>query len=208
MRAVSIDLQEYGFNVHKWTGELILNRKSPLRNEEAPMFNGYQGELHEIVFNHAKDDLGIPIPLGEKVTRYFEDDNQAGIELEGGEKVTGDMVIGSDGVRSKTQELVLGYFNRLKSSGYGVFCAWFPNTDMIKDPETKYFCDNGDMFNGWIGPDVHSLFSTIKNEIDCCWVLIHKDEAFIDESWSYPGRLADVYKFFEGWDPLCKKDRK
>lgn len=45
---------------------------------------------------------------------------------------------------------------------------------MIKDPRTKHFCINGDTFNGWIGPDVHFLFSTIKNGQDCCWVLTHK----------------------------------
>lgn len=100
------------------------------------------------------------------------------------------MVIGSDGVRSKARELVLGYFDKPKSSGYAVFRAWyairplpdesvlisprFPNTDMIKDPRTKQFCENGDTFNGWIGQDVHFLFSTIKNGSDCCWVLTHK----------------------------------
>lgn len=45
---------------------------------------------------------------------------------------------------------------------------------MIKDPRTKQFCENGDTFNGWIGPDVHFLFSTIKNGSDCCWVLTHR----------------------------------
>lgn len=45
---------------------------------------------------------------------------------------------------------------------------------MIADPRTKHFCENGDTFNGWIGQDVHFLFSTIKNGSDCCWVLTHK----------------------------------
>jgi 2-polyprenyl-6-methoxyphenol hydroxylase-like FAD-dependent oxidoreductase len=204
MRDVSIDLQEYGFNIHKWTGELMCNQKSPPRREDAPMFNGHRGELHEIVFNYARE-LGIPIHLGCKTVGYFEDKDQAGIELEDGRRIVGDVVIGSDGVRSKARELVLGYTDKPKSSGYAVFRAWFSNKDMIADPETAHFCNNGDTFNGWIGPDVHFLFSTIKNGSDCCWVLTHKDEADIDESWSFPGKLEDVYKVFEGWDPLCKK---
>lgn len=79
----------------------------------------------------------------------------------------------------------------------------FPNTDMIKDPRTKEFCENGDTFNGWIGPDVHFLFSTIKNGSDCCWVLTHRDEHDIDESWSFPGKLDEVLKVLDGWDPTC-----
>ncbi len=31
----------------------------------------------------------------------------------------------------------------------------FPNEDMIADPLTAQYCENGDTFNGWIGPDMH-----------------------------------------------------
>ena len=74
----------------------------------APVFNGHRGELHEVVYSYAKDELGIPISLGRRILRYFEDGDTAGIELEDGQQVTGDMVIGCDGVRSKARELVLG----------------------------------------------------------------------------------------------------
>lgn len=45
---------------------------------------------------------------------------------------------------------------------------------MIADPMTKHLCENGDTFNGWIGPDVHFLVSSIKDGQDMCWVLTHK----------------------------------
>ncbi|KAL2221519.1 putative MAK1-like monooxygenase [Thermoascus aurantiacus ATCC 26904] len=204
MRPLSIDLRNHGFKIHKYTGELIITQPTPEMDPDAPVFNGHRGELHTVVFNYARDELGIPIHLGQRVTRYFEDDEKAGIILDSGEKVTADVVVGADGVRSKAREVVLGYFDKPKSSGYAVYRAWFPNTDMIKDPRTKHFCENGDTFNGWIGPDVHFLFSTIKNGQDCCWVLTHRDEADIEESWSFPGKLEDVYKVIEGWDPICK----
>ncbi|ORY09992.1 hypothetical protein BCR34DRAFT_588941 [Clohesyomyces aquaticus] len=205
MRPLSIDLTNYGFNIHKYdTGEVMLNQRSPPRDETAPVFNGHRGELHEVVFRYA-EELGIPIHLGVRVEKYWEDENGAGIELADGTKISGDVVIGSDGVRSKARTLVLGYEDKPKSSGYAVWRAWFPNKDMIADPETKQFCENGDTFNGWIGPDVHFLFSTIKGGSDCCWVLTHRDEHDIEESWSFPGHLKDVYKVLEGWDPMCKK---
>jgi 2-polyprenyl-6-methoxyphenol hydroxylase-like FAD-dependent oxidoreductase len=56
-----------------------------------------------------------------------------------------------------------------------------------------------------LGPDVHFLFSTLKGGSDCCWVLTHRDEHDIDESWSFPGDLKDVKKVLDGWDPLCWK---
>lgn len=40
-------------------------------------------------------------------------------------QVSADVVIGADGVRSKARELVLGYFDKPKSSGYAVYRAWY-----------------------------------------------------------------------------------
>ncbi|KAK1037342.1 hypothetical protein LTR33_016233, partial [Friedmanniomyces endolithicus] len=206
LRPLSIDLSSYGFNIHKFdTGEIVLNSKNPPADPEAPVFNGHRGEFHSILFHYVKDELCIPVRLGCRIQKYFETESEAGIELETGEKVTADVVIGADGVRSKARELVLGYVDKPKSSGYAVYRAWYSNTEMMADPETRQFCENGDTFNGWIGPEVHFLFSTIKGGSDCWWVLTHKDDADIEESWSFPGKLEDVYKVFEGWDPMCKR---
>lgn len=224
MRALSIDLSSYGFNIHKYdTGEIIINQKTPVKDETAPVFNGHRGELHEIVFNYAQE-VGVQIHLGQPVDNYWETADAAGIILADGTKVEGDVVVGSDGVRSKARTLVLGYEDKPKSSGYAVWRSWFSNKDMIADPETKQFCENGDTFNGWIGklrlfsryfsyehlltrpgPDVHFLFSTLKGGSDCCWVLTHKDEHDIDESWSFPGKLAEVIEVLRDWDPMCTK---
>ncbi|KPM44146.1 hypothetical protein AK830_g2454 [Neonectria ditissima] len=205
LRPLCIDIQEYGFRIHKWdTGEVVYHQKRNPPSPEAPVLNGHRGELHQVIFNYARDDLGIPIHLGQRVLEYFEDDHGAGIVLKDGQKILGDVVIAADGVRSKARELVLGYVDKPKSSGYAVWRAWFSNKDMIADPRTKEFCEHGDTFNGWIGPDVHFLFSTIKGGKDCCWVLTHKDDHDIDESWSFPGKLDEVLQVLKDWDPVCK----
>ncbi|KAI0022615.1 FAD/NAD(P)-binding domain-containing protein [Xylariomycetidae sp. FL0641] len=206
MRPLSIDLRKHGFNIHKYdTGEIVINQKTPEHDEEAPNFNGHRGELHQVVYNYATKDLGIPIHLGNKIRTYFEDENQSGIVLENGDRVAADLVIAADGVRSKARESVLGYEDKPKSSGYAVWRAWFPNTDMLADPETAHFCNDGDTFNGWIGPDMHLLFSTLKGGADCCWVLTHPDAHDIAESWSFPGRLSEVREALRGWDPTCAR---
>lgn len=87
MTPLSINLENHGFKIHKWTGELVHTQLAHKPNPEAPVFNGHRGELHTVVFNHAKDDLGIPIHLGQRVTKYFEDETQAGIVFENGNKV-------------------------------------------------------------------------------------------------------------------------
>ncbi|KAJ5750654.1 hypothetical protein N7533_007682 [Penicillium manginii] len=194
LKPLSINLESHGFKIHKWTGELVHTQIAHNPDPDAPVFNGHRGELHTVVFNYARDELGIPIHLGQRVMEYFEDGNQAGIVLESGIKVIGDMVIGADGVRSKARELVLGYVDKPKSSGYAVFRAWFNNNDMIRDPRTKHFCENGDTFNVLYFFEPKKVIDKVKLQ----------DDADIEESWSFPGKLEDVYKVIEGWDPICK----
>lgn len=206
LRALSIDLSEYGFNIHKYdTGEIVINQKNPKYKEESANYNGHRGELHQVIFDYARDDLGIPIHLDRRIEQYFEEDGLAGIILNNGEKVSGDIVIAADGVRSKAREIVLGYEDKPKSSGYAVWRTWFPNKDMLADPLTAHFCNNGDTFNGWIGPEMHFLFSTIKNGSDCCWVLTHPDTHDIEESWSFPGKLSEVREAIKDWDPMVTR---
>jgi len=162
------------FDIRKYDGEKILKQATPPRNADWPVFNGHRGELHMIVFDYAKDVLGIPIRTGCKVVEYFEDSKGAGVVLESGEKVTGDVVIGSDGVRSKARELVLGYVDKPKSSGYAIFRAWFSAEPLLADPMTRGFVENGDTFTGWLGQDVHFLVAVLKGGKDISWVLTHK----------------------------------
>lgn len=126
LRKLSINLSGYGFRIHKWdTGEVAWHQTYPPMNPEAPLFNGHRGELHQVVFDHAKEELRIPIHLGQNVSEYFEDDDKAGIVLKSGERVVADVVVGADGVRSKARELVLGYEDKPKSSGYAIWRAWY-----------------------------------------------------------------------------------
>lgn len=88
MRALSIDLSSYGFNIHKYdTGEIVINQKNPRQSEEQAAYNGHRGELHQVIFDYARDDLGIPIHLDRRIEQYFEEDGIAGIILNSGEKV-------------------------------------------------------------------------------------------------------------------------
>jgi 2-polyprenyl-6-methoxyphenol hydroxylase-like FAD-dependent oxidoreductase len=176
-RPLCIDSKQ--FDLRKYDGEKIIQQPSPPKIHDWPVFNGHRGELHMIVFHYAKDVLGIPIRTGCKVNEYFEDAQGAGVVLEDGERVTGDLVIGSDGVRSKARELVLGYFDKPRSSGYAIFRSWMTTEKVLEDPLTKEFVDHGDTFTGWIGQDVHFLVAVLKGGKDMSWVLTHKVCSFL-----------------------------
>jgi 2-polyprenyl-6-methoxyphenol hydroxylase-like FAD-dependent oxidoreductase len=162
------------FDIRKYDGTKIAKQPPAERIPDAPNINGHRGEMHMAVYNYAKDILGIDIRTDSRVDKYFEVENGAGVELASGERITGDLVIASDGGRSTARELVLGYVDKPHYSGYAIFRAHHKNTEpYMDDPLTKEFIDYGDTFNGWAGPHVHFLFLISKGGKEASWFLTH-----------------------------------
>ena len=162
-------------------------------------YNGHRGEIHQIVYDYALAQ-GVEIRLGQQVTEYFEDDESAGV-ISNGERIVGDVVFGADGVRSKARQLVLGYDDKPKPSGYAVYRAWMDSEELAKNDLTKDLVIHGDTHTGWLGPDIHFLAASLKNGKEFSWVFTHKDTRDVDEGWSEPGNHEDACKILEGWDP-------
>ncbi|XXH04185.1 hypothetical protein Hte_010598 [Hypoxylon texense] len=198
MRADAITLKS-------WQGETLLTQHwEGETNEFGIRYDGHRGEFHEIVYNHAKE-IGVEIRLGARVEDYFEDAEKAGVVIEGGERITADVVIAAEGVRSKGRKIVLGFEDKPKASGYAVYRSWFSADEIAKDPDTKFFTEGGDQHVAWLGPDVHFIAACMKKGKDFSWVCTHKDEADIEESWQLEAPLEDARKVLEGWDPVVQK---
>ncbi|KAH8166121.1 hypothetical protein CIB48_g2111 [Xylaria polymorpha] len=194
-----------GLVIKNWLGETLLKQTwSAEQNEFGIRFDGHRGEFHEVVYKHALD-VGVDIRLGARVEDYFENDDEAGVVLESGERITANLVLAAEGVRSRGRKIVLGYDDKPKASGYAVYRTWFDADEIAKDPGLQFFTDNGDKHVAWLGPDVHFIAASVKNGKDFSWVCTHKDEQDIEESWSFEAPLSDARKVLEGWDPIVQK---
>ncbi|KAI0429726.1 putative monooxygenase [Xylaria sp. FL1042] len=199
-----------GLVIKNWLGETLLTQTwSKEQAEFGIRFDGHRGEFHEIVYKHAVE-IGVDVRLGQRVEDYFESDDEAGVVLENGERLTANVVLAAEGVRSRGRKIVLGYEDRPKASGYAVYRTWFDADEVAKDPDLRFFTDNGDKHVAWLGPDVHFIAASVKNGKDFSWVCTHKfnymqDEQDIEESWSFEAPLSDARKVLEGWDPIVQK---
>ncbi|KAK3717073.1 hypothetical protein LTR37_006128 [Vermiconidia calcicola] len=183
-----------------WDGEDIYTQWWGTEEENfGKRYNGHRGEIHSIIFDHAVSQ-GVEIRLGQQVTEYFENEHEAGV-VSNGERIVGDVVLGADGVRSKARQLVLGYDDKPKPSGYAIYRAWLSSEDLAKNALTKDLVIHGDTHTGWLGPDIHFLAASIKNGKEFSWVFTHKDTRDVDEGWSEPGDVDDACRILEGWDP-------
>lgn len=184
-----------------WHGNYITTQHWDAEVSYGKKFNGHRGEIHRIVFDHAVA-RGIDVRLDQNVVDYFETERNAGVTLADKSTVTADCVFAAEGVRSPGRKIVLGSPDHPKPSGYAIYRAWFSSAPALTtNPRTAHLVNHGDTHYGWIGPDVHFLCASIKNGTEFSWVLTHKDTADIEESWAFPGKVADVLKCLEDWDP-------
>ncbi|KAF2714514.1 monooxygenase [Pleomassaria siparia CBS 279.74] len=190
-----------GLDFRSYDDEFLCRQTWGAEAEWGKRFNGHRGEIHEIVWNHALS-IGVEIKLGNKVSEYFETDTEAGVVVNG-ESISADVVLAGDGVRSTARTIVLGFEDKPKSSGYAVYRAWFGTEKLKEDPLTAWLADPTiDHHVGWLGPDVHFLVATLQKGTACSWVLTHKDDADVEESWSAPGYINEAVAAVSDWAPV------
>ena len=91
--------------MHDKEGKLLISQSLPNWLFGSWSYNGHRGELHEALFYYAQT-IGVEIRLGQDVSEYWENAQEAGV-ISNGERLTADMVVGADGVRSRARTLVL-----------------------------------------------------------------------------------------------------
>ncbi|KAK3388326.1 hypothetical protein B0T20DRAFT_365128 [Sordaria brevicollis] len=224
-RMEALARQTTWLDLFHYQGEFVTRQGFEREKKWGRRINGHRGELHRLIWEFVeskKGKGGIEVRWGVRVLDYFEGEGDATDQKGGGgyagvviktedgkeEKVTGDVVLAAEGVRSRGRKLVLGLESdeQPKSSGYAVYRAWFPSEDVVaKNPVTKHLVENGDQHQGFIGPDIHFLASSIKNGSEINWVFTHIDDGNIEESWQFPGKPEEALTYLEGWCPVVRE---
>ncbi|KAF8251275.1 FAD/NAD(P)-binding domain-containing protein [Wilcoxina mikolae CBS 423.85] len=161
---------------------------------------GHRGDYHA-EFLKRVEELGMTVRMGHKVVSFKEaPGKQPSVVLEDGREFSADVVIGADGIKSQTRELVLGFEDKPKSSGYACYRAYFKGEHLKSIPLCKPLVEK-ECVNIWIGHDMHLVQNTLRDGEEFNWILTHKDTTDIAESWFQPGNMEDVKALVADWDP-------
>ncbi|KAI0116642.1 putative monooxygenase [Hypoxylon sp. NC0597] len=197
-RLTSIGNQAPDMQIRRWHDGKILAQQ-PLMDMAG--YIGHRGDYHE-AFIQAVKDAGIEIRMGREVVAY--DESKPSIFFADGTEETADIIIGADGIKSRARELVLGFEDAPKSSGYSCYRAYFPGKHLREDPLCREFVDH-DCVNIWIGKDTHLVQNTLRNGDEFNWIvtrkLSHEADMVIKESWFQEGNMEEVKKSLKGLDP-------
>ncbi|KXL47364.1 hypothetical protein M433DRAFT_150069 [Acidomyces richmondensis BFW] len=193
----AIGNQAPDMQIRRWHDGKILAQQ-PLMDMAG--YIGHRGDYHEVFFRAVKD-AGVPILMNHEVVGF--DEWKPSIILADGREVMADIIVGADGIKSKARELVLGFKDHPRSSGYSCFRAYFPGSYVKGDPKCSDFVDK-DCVNIWIGEDTHVVQNTLRNGEEFNWILTrklsHEKDLEIKESWFQEGDLEEVWKCIEGLD--------
>jgi len=170
---------------HWQSGEIIAQQ--PLMDMAG--YIGHRGDYHQAFLDRVAA-LGIPIHMGSNVVSY--DEFEPSITLETGEVIKADCIVAADGmlfthrclhamklidfegIKSLARELVLGFQDKPKSSGYACYRAYFKGEFLKEDPLCRPFVEK-ECVNIWIGHDVHMVQNTLRDGDEFNWILTHKD---------------------------------
>lgn len=198
---IRIGNQAADMQIRRWGDGKVLARQ-PLMDMAG--YIGHRGDYHREFLTRVRE-CGIEVEMGRRVVAYLEGGEgrgvgKVGVRLEGGEVVEGDVVVACDGIKSLAREVVLGFEDRPKGSGYACFRAFFKG-DLLKDEEQCREFTKQDCVNIWIGEDVHLVQNTLRNGEEFNWILTHKDTEDIKESWFQPGDMNVVRAIVKDCDP-------
>ncbi|KAF1851633.1 salicylate hydroxylase [Cucurbitaria berberidis CBS 394.84] len=187
------------FQYYKYDGKLIFDEPWILKPHHFwQQYAGHRGQMHDVILDYAKE-LGVELRFGVKVVDYFESENEAGVVTDKGDKFVGDVVLAADGPRSLARQKVLHLPDTKVNSGYAIYRAYYTLTEEHrKNPLLAEFCNpNRDITKMWVAKDLHMIIYTWMKGKEIGWVLTHKDDHDIGESWSFPGDKKDVLKCLE-----------
>lgn len=127
------------------------------------------------MLKEAVERQGIPIHYNKRVMSYFDEGEKGGVVLEGGERMTADVVAACDGVHSRSSLLITGKRHEVVSSESAVYRTSV-NAEYIfeKDPSLRerFELHDGRPYLNWlIGPGNHGLVFSDGETI--CWSVHH-----------------------------------
>lgn len=137
---------------------------------------------------------GDVVQTGHRCIGFAQDDEQALVSFENGERVTADVVVAADGIHSTLQQYVVGPSAPLPSGSVayrGVV------------PAASVSWPAGAMRN-WLGAGKHFLVYPVRAGELLNYVGFVPTDEQMKESWSAPGDPVALAREFARWDPLVE----
>ncbi|KAF2478268.1 putative salicylate hydroxylase [Lindgomyces ingoldianus] len=195
-----------GIQLRRWeNGDLLcdrsVSRDSPL-NTGSPWIAIHRADYQRVIIDEAKR-LGVRIRLGAHVGSV--DFEKAAVTLEDGDVVSGDVVIGADGLWSTIREQLLTHPSPPLETGDLAYRGTFSREALtsLNDPSINHLIEQP-VCTLWLGGSSHAVFYPLRNGQEFNLVLITPDDLPANVR-TQPGDVQQIREIFKGWDSTINK---
>ncbi|KAM5358691.1 hypothetical protein ACJZ2D_015082 [Fusarium nematophilum] len=154
-------------------------------------------DYHAVLWDAAKAE-GADLCLGSEMESI--DFDNSSVRLVGGELITGDVLVGADGLWSRSRTQLLGRDSPPAETGDLAYRATIPREKLLalNDAKVNELIDQKNVLC-WMGPGKHCVFYPLAGGKAYNLVLIRPDDLGKDIRQA-PGDLGEMKASFEGWD--------
>lgn len=157
-----------------------------------PYFLLHRGDLHQALYELMPPGV---VEFGRQLVGVRNSDDTVVLSFAGGREETADVVVGADGVHSRVRESLFGVGDP-RFTGRVAYRSVFPASllaEPLLDPNTK-----------WWGPDRHIVIYYVSGGREVYFTTSAPHEAWVEESFSTVGDLAELRAAFEGFHPAVR----
>lgn len=172
----------------------IKAREAMISRWGAPYLHLHRADLVETLSGLLRDRQPGALRLGQACTGYRNTDHGVIAQLDSGEEVEGDLLIGADGIRSVIRTQMLGH-DRPDFTGNTAWRATVP-MELLGDlapPPTACV---------WVGEHRHAVTYRLRGGTLANFVGIVESDVWTSESWTEAGAKEDALADFKGWHPI------
>ena len=153
-----------------------------------PYFTVYRPDLLEVLVSAIGRER---IHLGSKCVGFTQDEHVVALELDGGGTVSGDCLIGADGVHSRVRQILFGR-DQPQFTGIVVWRGIVP-MEHLPDHMRRLVGSN------WVGPGAHVVHYPLRAGKVMNFVGALERSDWQVESWSARGTTEELAADFAGW---------
>lgn len=186
--------------VHRYSGAVLAREiefdKNIRSKYGVPFVDLHRVDLQQAMYERARQ-LGVKFHLNERVQNV--DFTVPSVTTISGHEYHADLIVGADGLWSRTRECFLGTADSPKPTGdlaYRIVLS----LDQIKEPALQHWVSHPEV-HFWIGPRSHAVGYSLKAGKMYNLVLLVPDDLPPGIS-KQPGNVEEMKLLFDGWDPV------
>ena len=158
----------------------------------APYIHIHRADLQDIL-KTAAINAGVNIHLGKSVTGYSQNADSITL-LCGAQTMTGDALIGADGIKSTLAAIINPDAQSPQFTGQTAWRGMVPSSAL---PLNLISADA----NAWLGGGAHIVAYYVRGGDFINFVAVQERKTWTDEGWNAPGEVNNLRRAFAGWDP-------